>query len=417
MSVRNPLIGTGSGGRKAAVSISGAREIWCHDFEFEQASGERPCVVCMVAIELRSGRVVRLWRDDLLNLREAPFDVGPDSLVVAFYAVAELACFLELGWSLPANVLDLWAEHRVATNGAPRPYGDGLLGVLTSYGLAHIDPGEKESMRRLIIEGRWRHADRGAVLNYCETDVRALLALLPRMEKSIDLPRALVRGRYMGAVARMERNGVPLDAPLHRQLLSRWEPLKRDLIAEVDREFGVYDGTVFKEARFELFLRARRIPWPRHASSSLILDDSTFADQAKRWRVLQPLRELRSSLGSMRLVGMSVGQDGRNRCSLSPFGAVTGRNTPSTNAFVFGPSKWMRGLIRPPEGFGLAYIDYSSQEIGIAAALSGDERMIEGYREGTRISPSLSCRAWPLTTRLNSHTAAFGTSARPLCSG
>jgi DNA polymerase I-like protein with 3'-5' exonuclease and polymerase domains len=42
----------------------------------------------------------------------------------------------------------------------------------------------------------------------------------------------------------------------------------------------------------------------------------------------------------------------------------------------------MRGLIRPPEDYGLAYVDFSSQEIGIAAALSGDERMAEGYHSG-----------------------------------
>jgi DNA polymerase I len=39
-------------------------------------------------------------------------------------------------------------------------------------------------------------------------------------------------------------------------------------------------------------------------------------------------------------------------------------------------------LIKPPEGCGIAYIDFASQEIGIAAALSGDERMADGYREG-----------------------------------
>jgi DNA polymerase I-like protein with 3'-5' exonuclease and polymerase domains len=42
----------------------------------------------------------------------------------------------------------------------------------------------------------------------------------------------------------------------------------------------------------------------------------------------------------------------------------------------------MRGLLKPPEGFGLAYIDFSSQEIGIAAALSGDELMKKGYQDG-----------------------------------
>jgi DNA polymerase I-like protein with 3'-5' exonuclease and polymerase domains len=42
----------------------------------------------------------------------------------------------------------------------------------------------------------------------------------------------------------------------------------------------------------------------------------------------------------------------------------------------------MRGLIRPAEGWGLAYVDFSSQEIAIAAAFSGDERMMAGYAAG-----------------------------------
>ncbi len=42
----------------------------------------------------------------------------------------------------------------------------------------------------------------------------------------------------------------------------------------------------------------------------------------------------------------------------------------------------MRGLIRPPEGWGIAYVDFSSQEVAIAAAFSGDERMMAGYAEG-----------------------------------
>ena len=115
---------------------------------------------------------------------------------------------------------------------------------------------------------------------------------------------------------------------------------------------------------------------------ALKLDDDTFRDQARRWPELQPLHELRATLSGLRLTGLEVGSDGRNRCLLSPFKAVTGRNQPSNTKFIFGPARWMRGLIKPPEGYGLAYIDFASQEIGIAAALSGDERMADGYREG-----------------------------------
>jgi DNA polymerase-1 len=67
---------------------------------------------------------------------------------------------------------------------------------------------------------------------------------------------------------------------------------------------------------------------------------------------------------------------------LSIFQTVTGRNAPSNSAFVFGPARWMRGLVRPEEGFGLAYLDWSAQEIAIAASLSGDELLMRAYETG-----------------------------------
>jgi hypothetical protein len=158
------------------------REAWCCDFEFRADPGEHLWPVCMVAHELRSGRELRLWRSELQALRTAPFETGPDAVFVAYYASAELGCFLELGWPLPDNVLDLYAEHRVATNGLVTPCGNGLLGALALRGLAHLDAGEKETMRRLILDQRsWSPTEQVAILDYCASDVTALRALLPRM--------------------------------------------------------------------------------------------------------------------------------------------------------------------------------------------------------------------------------------------
>jgi DNA polymerase I-like protein with 3'-5' exonuclease and polymerase domains len=84
----------------------------------------------------------------------------------------------------------------------------------------------------------------------------------------------------------------------------------------------------------------------------------------------------------MRLNELAVGKDGRNRTMLSAFRARTGRNQPSNTKFIFGPSVWLRGLIQPPAGYGVAYIDWQQQEFGIAAALSGDPLMMEAYRSG-----------------------------------
>ena len=43
---------------------------------------------------------------------------------------------------------------------------------------------------------------------------------------------------------------------------------------------------------------------------------------------------------------------------------------------------WLRGLIKPPPGYAVAYVDWRQQEFGIAAALSGDAAMQAAYRSG-----------------------------------
>jgi hypothetical protein len=103
---------------------------------------------------------------------------------------------------------------------------------------------------------------------------------------------------------------------------------------------------------------------------------------ARSYPSVQPIRELRATLSQMRLEDLAVGWDGRNRCLLSAFRSRTGRNQPSTTRFIFGPAVWLRGLIRPEPGFGLAYLDWSQQEFGIAAALSRDTAMLTAYESG-----------------------------------
>ena len=186
----------------------------------------------------------------------------------------------------------------------------------------------------------------------------------------------------MSASARMEWNGVPLDEPSATLLRSNWDAIQSELIHEVDADFGVFENTTFRSERFERWLIARGISWPRLPRGSLALDDGTWRDMARLHPELEPLRELRASLSQLRLADLDIGRDGRNRTLLSAFRARTGRNQPSNTKFVFGPAVWIRGLIKPPPGFGVAYVDWSQQEFGIAAALSGDSSMIRAYSSG-----------------------------------
>ncbi|MDA1052709.1 MAG: DNA polymerase [Planctomycetota bacterium] len=514
------------------------RQVWLVDFEFTAPPGERPTPICMVAREYHTGRTMRLWADALASSDAAPFRTDVEALFVAYFASAELSCFLALGWPMPARILDLFTEFRCLTNGHQTVAGNGLLGAMAHYGLSAIDSAEKSEMRDLAIRGGpFAKDERRALLDYCESDVLALAKLLPAMAGHIDLPRALLRGRYMAAVARMQSCGVPIDQETLDSFRKNWDAIKGRLIASIDAEYGVfiptgspsinpqssfgaavlseaaewgiephfladaagevwrerqqqtgdfrdaikaarkatgltinriedwehkgrdhstwpdldvkarelaaeypalgigrgyvadetyddtdhaaelwnllrcqhdrpirkYDGEIMSEAaervavvpdgelfktgplsfssmRFAEWLARNGIPWPRLASGTLALDDATFRQMARMFPEVAPLRELRHSLGELRLFAdLAVGHDGRNRCLLSPFRSVTGRNQPSNAQFVFGPSCWLRGLIKPEASRAVAYVDWSQQEFGIAAALSGDAAMQAAY--------------------------------------
>ena len=365
------------------MGILDFEQIWCVDFEFCAPDGERPLPICLVAHEVRSGQTVRLWDQEMRDSQQPPYSIDRKSLFVAYYASAELGCHLALNWPMPAYVLDLFVEFRASTNGLPKPCGNSLLGALTYFGIDAIEVSEKKEMRELALRGGpWTPEERHALLNYCESDVVALQELLQTMTSKIDLPRALLRGRYMKAAARMECNGVPLDIKALAALRTHWTEIQEEFIAQVDKQYGVFDGRIFKADRWEKWIVERNIPWPRLASRKLALDDNTFKEMARAYPEVNPIRELRTSMSQLRLESLSVGKDGRNRTLLSVFQAKTGRNQPSNSKFIFGPAVWLRHLIQPKPGYGVAYVDWSQQEFGIAAILSEDPAMLQAYQSG-----------------------------------
>jgi len=518
-------------------SLSPFRRVMLLDFEFTAPPGERPMPLCCVARDFRAGSVSRYWLTD--RPRIPPFIADEKTLFVAYYASAELSCCLALDWPLPMRILDLFVEFRALTNGLSVPCGNGLLGALTYYGLDSIGGAEKQEMRQLAMRGgEYSDEERQSLLNYCQSDVDSLAHLLHAMLPKIDLPRALLRGRYMAAAARMEWAGVPIDTDFLRDLRSNWGRIKSRLIREVNKEYGVFVPTgqrflnpdsrfgaaILQEAkdndldpyrladavdlvwreereanaevfaarqaarketcltharinawedegrdytdwpgldvkarelarvypalgigagytdesgedrtdypgqlwellrdhhetnrpkhdpeilrravemlldtgdeehfgpmsfsadRWAAYLIRKGIPWPRLPSGELALDEETFRERARAYPAeVGPIRDLRTTLSQLRLQDLAVGSDGRNRYLLSAFRSKTGRNQPSNTKAIFGPSAWLRFLIRPTEGRAVAYVDWSAQELGIAARLSGDAAMQEAYQSG-----------------------------------
>ena len=123
------------------------------DFEYEAGDGDLPNVLCMVAYaldqNLQHARTIRLWRGEF---GLAPlFDVGPNTLFVAYSAWAELTCFMALGWQFPTHVFDLHTAFLAASN------------VLYPYNPDEIRKKQRKRLsdacRAYLIEG-WERIDK-----------------------------------------------------------------------------------------------------------------------------------------------------------------------------------------------------------------------------------------------------------------
>jgi DNA polymerase family A len=366
--------------------------IWHVDFEYRQDKNHRPVPVCMYAYEQHTGAEIALRRDQLLACRRAPFDTGPRSLMVTYAANAEISCFLPFSWPFPRNVLDAYVENIATINGNtdvwPEKRRPKLPEALELHGLvATMSVEEKNRMRDLILEKmdyseeEWRK-----IQAYNRVDVEETVTLLDTISPTIDLPRALLRGRYSGAaVAHMEWTGLPIDTSYLDCLIENWERLQLHYIAR-DDEFGLYDGTSFREDRLLDLIEARGWSWPLTEHGHPELKVKVLVKLAKRYPELKRLVRLRELIAELKIskLANTVGADGFSRCPLLPFWTQTGRNQPSGKDKIFLPAlpAWLHGEIKPPPGWGCAQLDWDGEEIGLMAAFSGDPTMIEDYLSG-----------------------------------
>jgi hypothetical protein len=300
---------------------------------------------------------------------------------------------MALGWNLPVNVLDLFVEFYRLVNGIwHNPFGKGkgskgLIAALQYFQLPHLEAVEKKEMQELAIRGGpWNPGEPHALTDYCQTDVTALTLLLHKMVELglIDWPRALLRARYMSAPTRVERTGTPINVPSYRAITSNWETIKDGLIQEIDKDYHVFEDGSFKESFWERWVWQHGLAWPRLPTGRLELGKKVFRDMARSYQAVAPIHELRASLGQLKgdKPGLIINGDGRNRVGFFPFSTRASRNAPSSAEFIFSLPSWMRGLVAPRPGYGIAMLDWSQQEFGIGAALSGDENMMAAYESG-----------------------------------
>jgi DNA polymerase I len=373
------------------------------DFEYEIDANLLPNVLCMVAHVLNENlqhvRTIRLWRGEFGSA--PPFDVGPDALIVAYSAWAEMTCFEVLGWKFPVHVFDLHTAYLAASN-ILLPYAPDkkkqkkprkrLSDACRAYGIEGWENIDKEVIAEDIGEGRWRDYGQERVLAYCEEDVRMSVKLLRRMVighaqfLAADVPRVLHWSNYAAkSIARIQARGIPIDVALWDLVQEHKAAVIRDLMRRLDPSAGDDDPIYTPEGewsyrRFEAWLVRSGIPfWPRLESGELDTDGDAFK-LMYGYPGVENLHALRDSLGFIAKARLPIGRDGRNRPSLFPFGTATGRNAHSKSPY--NAHAGVRGfVVFPPDRIGV-YLDWRTQEVGIAAVRSGDRALMRDYADG-----------------------------------
>jgi DNA polymerase-1 len=373
------------------------------DFEYEIDDGDLPRVLCMVAYvldgNLQHVDTIRRWRGEFGSV--PPFDIGAETLVVGYSLWAEMACFLVLGWRFPVHVYDLHTAY-LATSNILLPYEPDearlkprkrLSDACRAYGIEGWENIDKPEIAKAIGEGRWREYGQPAVFDYCEEDTRKSGELLRQQiaghgyRAPVDPARIMNWSHYSAkTVARIQARGMPIDMPLWTLVQENKSLVIAALIQQFDPSYGseyqIYspDGEWSTE-RFAHWLASVGIfDWPRLESGALDLKRDVFRMLFPRHPAIEGLCALREAIGVIVRARIPIGHDGRNRPSLFPFGTATGRNAQAKSLFNTHAS--MRSFMKfPQDKIGL-YLDWRTQEVGIAAARSGDGALAEAYLTG-----------------------------------
>src|SRR4029077_17323566 len=261
--------------------------------------------------------------------------------------------------------------------------GKSLPVACRAYGIEGWERFDKTTIAKDIADGNWRKWGRETVFEYCEEDVRKSIELLRaqlrgahRLEP-INVPRVLHWSNYGAkAIARVQGRGMRIDMDLWNLVQENKEAVVAEFIRRFDPSYGTPFPIYTSEGewaydRFERWLAfASARAWPRLDSGRLDASADAFRLMYNALPGVEGLHALRDSLGFIVKARLPIGPDGRNRPSLFPFGTATGRN-----AHAKSPYNAHAGLrsfmLFPPDTIG-AYLDWRTQEVGIAAVASDD---------------------------------------------
>lgn len=317
-------------------------------------------------------------------------------------------------WVLGTSWVDGWTEFKMYAMTHPE-YATKKTGFATAIEMLEIPySADKEGTREIILNNKEYTDDQMTqIIKYCEQDVLALKPLMRKLftigwDYGVTLDDMLERGRYSRnvGVAQFCSNGFPMDKALVKSVFENRNQLKNALSLQCNELTGFpiykpnYKGRgedkkvthySFNFEAFSQYLEAKNLlsSWKRTDAGRLCTEDDYINEMVSGYKtIIEPVYLARNTLKQLSSTDLGTlindfSDDpacGYIKPDYWPYNQKTSRTSPKpASGFIMNLCPWLRMLCRPAKGRALVTIDFKSQEVLVAAALSKDYSMLEDY--------------------------------------
>ena len=359
------------------------------DFEYQATDNGVEFVHCLCAIDEVTGQKWMLRMSELQQLDRLPFPTGDDTLLIVYAGAAEMDALRALGMELPrCDIFDCyyeflgWLNCRQVTQDPDMSRG-GILNACRLFGIDACETSHKDAMRAICIEHQVIPDEHiWDVLKYCLDDCTITLQLFRKLlPLTRNFKQAIHRGRFCEIQSSIQQHGLPVDVQAIEKLregLPRLESIAIDKAVSAGFDIFMGSGEV-SETSLAGILTKTRTPWLRTFAGHLKTDRDTFKDIAAvdpRWQPVVDVLSIQKASHTFRN-GLKVGTDDRHRYFAAPLATSTGRHQPRKCLWTL--PKAFRSILYPEPGWGIAILDWKSQEIGVSAGLSGDKNLLQVF--------------------------------------
>lgn len=194
----------------------------------------------------------------------------------------------------------------------------------------------------------------------------------------------------------MEQKGIRVDIPFCEQKYEELTKYTGDVKLYCQNEYGVSPGS---NQQITKILVSQGVPlYKRTGTGALSFDIETITEFKDAHPLVETIYQYKKSIKLANTYFKSFIEDSRNgriHCSINTLRAITGRSSVTGPALQTVPrGDIVRRAFIPDEDCWIQSVDYSAVELRIVASLSGDDTMINLFKDGVDLHSYLAKRIY-----------------------